>query len=461
MSSRRKRIYVNQFESKGEDQPTTRPSPFRGRLMYTAHPEQNQYPSLIPTHFADATERVHTIEYAHLVEMHDAISDLAALLAEIRPRCVLFFATGGYPVVMPLLHRLQEAGQHDLVTGSVFHMFPGLSWDGSTGGLEPEAFLAQELEPVLRAPSQHGGKAIVAIDTTNSGNAVNLAVKAIATACERAGVSNPDVCVVGLVNREKAPKADDGGRIFLASAEDLADGIYILTPSGFTPEEPVKSHCLTRFTSPDERLPEVRIGYWLVDKIFTEDVAELIGADAVRETLGVKSVGGAGRLVIRFNEKETTQITGYNSIARHLMALLRLPRDSGQWNQIERNREYAEEPVEDEELRGLARESTETFFRLFELKGSPAESAAYLLTVNRLSTEDEIRWLADHLPHTIAANPKVIAAMRKAKDEGLVDAAIKFLRMGNPDLAASEPAGLDLEKAREWWIVRWAERKGK
>jgi hypothetical protein len=459
MLSRRKRLYVTRVEPQEADEAPKRPAPFRRRLMCTAHPEWNRYPSLIPTHLADATERTHTIDFAHLVEMHDTISDLVTLLTEIKPRCVLFFATGGYPVVMPLLYRLYKAGQYDLVTGSVFHVFPGLSWDGRIDGLQSDAYLARELEPVLRAPSSHGGNAIVAIDTTNSGNAVNLAVKAIAAACEHAGIQNPDVCVIGIVNREKAAKADDGGRIFLATADDPAEGVYVLAPSGFTPEELVRSHRLTRFTSPVERLKEVRIGYWLVDKIFTEDVAELIGAEAVRESLGVKSAGGAGRLLIRFNDRARTYSTGYGSVAQRLIALLSRPRDSGPWNLLERNWEYAENQVQDEEVHRSARKTTETFFRKFELEHRPAVAADCLLKIKRLPNEDEIRWLTDHLPHTVAATPKVIAAMRKAKDTNLVEAALEFLRMGHIEVAASEPKGLDAEKARKWWIARWAERK--
>ena len=284
--------------------------------MYTAHPDMNRYPSLILEHVADATERVHIIEYAHLVEMYDVVSELTALVAEINPRCVLFFATGGYPVAMPLLHRLYDAGHLHLVNGSVFHMFPGLSWPGSIDGLRPETYLAHELEPVLCAASPHGGNAIVAIDTTNSGNAVNLAVKAISAACDRAGVEDAEVCVIGIVNGERAAKENDGCRILLATVHDPAQGVYVIPPSGYTPEEPVRSRRLARFTSPVDRLPEVRIGYWLVDKIFTEDVAELIGADAVRESLGVKGAGGAGRLLIRYNDKVASENTGYDSIAR-------------------------------------------------------------------------------------------------------------------------------------------------
>ena len=102
MPSRRKR--PSRIES---EQATEADLPRRTRsfpLMYTPHPEKNRYPSLMPRHLADAPDRVHEIEYAHLVEMHDVLSELEALLVELNPRCVLFFATGGCPVVRtPLL----------------------------------------------------------------------------------------------------------------------------------------------------------------------------------------------------------------------------------------------------------------------------------------------------------------------------------------------------------------------
>ena len=141
------------------------------------------------------------------------------------------------------------------------------------------------------------------------------------------------------------------------------------------------------------------------------------------------------------------------------MALLRLPRDSGQWNLIERNSVYAQDPIEDEELIEAARETTATFFRVFELNKSPADSAAYLQARNQLPSEDEIRWLTDNLHGTFAANPKVVAALKKDKSAGLMDAALSFLRRANTGIAASEPAELDDYQAREWWIARWAERK--
>lgn len=148
-------------------------------LPYTPHPATNRYPSIFPPHLADAPDRTYEVRFEHLVEMHDVLTEIEKHVVRLKPRCALFFATGGYPIVLPLFPRLLRCGHRDLLDGRVFHMFPGLSWDGAIDGLQPEAYLAAELEPILRGTSPHDGKAMLAIDTTNSGNAVNLAVKAI------------------------------------------------------------------------------------------------------------------------------------------------------------------------------------------------------------------------------------------------------------------------------------------
>src|SRR4051812_3277878 len=77
-------------------------------LAYTPHPETNRYPTLFPEHLADAPKREHEIRFEHLVELHDVLTEIEQLLVRLNPRCVLFFATGGYPIVFPLLERLRN-----------------------------------------------------------------------------------------------------------------------------------------------------------------------------------------------------------------------------------------------------------------------------------------------------------------------------------------------------------------
>ena len=430
-------------------------------LAYTPHPETNRYPTLFPEHLADASKREHEIRFEHLVELHDVLTEIEQLLVWLNPRCVLFFATGGYPIVFPLLERLRHAEQCQLLSGRVFHMFPGLSWEGSIDGLRPEPYFARELEPILRTPSPTGGNAIVAIDTTNSGNAVNLAVKAIQAACEQAGLSDPEIVVLGIVNGDKAMKEDDGSRVLLRSTSDPDQGAYILIPSDFTPAGGVASGRLTEFGSISGTLPSIRIGYWRVGKIFTEDVLDLIGAAAIREKLGVKCAGGAGRLVIRYNEKVANRGMGYGSVASQVLGLLSAPRDSGRWALLERNYEYAQDPVEDEEFREAADDSIDIAFTILELGRNPAASIEHIADrKSGLPSGNRIRWLADHLPEAVKATPKVLAAIRKADaDDWTVKAALFYLRRAYPDMAAGEPADLSDEDARQWWVARPGELK--
>jgi hypothetical protein len=431
-------------------------------LGYTPHPETNRYPSLMPAHIADAPDRTHEIRFEHLAEMHDVLTEIEKHVAWLKPRCVLFFATGGYPIVLPLLHRLSRRGHHDLLDGRVFHMFPGLSWEGSIGDHRPELYLAAELEPILSAPSPHGGNAIVAIDTTNSGNAVNLAVKAIHAACGQAGLIDPEIYVLGIVNGDKAEKKESAERIRLRPDADPSRGVYILAPSDFAPKGDVVSGRLTEFRSKSGEQPAIRIAYWLVDKIFTEDVIDLIGAAAIRDKLSVKGEGGAGRLVIRHSDEVATRETGYGAIARRLMSLLEARRDSGAWATLEGNAEYARDPVEDEEQSRMARETGGTFFRWFELDRNPEASIDHIAVGKRsgLPDEDTIRWLVTRLPASAKAAPKVVAALKKAADDaGIVAAALAFLRGAYPDNAAEEPTGLDDAQAGGWWIARYVGRK--
>lgn len=268
--------------------------------------------------------------------------------------------------------------------------------------------------------------------------------------------------MLGIVNSEKAEKAEKAERIRLCHATDPDRDVYILAPSEFAPNGDVVSGRLTEFRSKSGELRPVQIAYWLVDKIFTEDVIDLIGAEAIRDKLGVRGAGGAGRLDIRHSDKRATSTTGYGSIASRLMWLLGSQKQSGPWALLERNHASAQNTIDDDEFAQAARESTQTAFRVVELDNNPAASMDHLASgkSSGLPDENEIRWLTDLLPETAKAVPKVVAAMKKAAgDAGLVKAALAFLRGLFPDDAAGEPVGLDDARAAEWWIARWAERR--
>jgi len=48
--------------------------------------------------------------------MRDVIQDVARTVLELNPDLMLFFATGGIPVVIPVMHRLESAGHYPFHT---------------------------------------------------------------------------------------------------------------------------------------------------------------------------------------------------------------------------------------------------------------------------------------------------------------------------------------------------------
>lgn len=73
-----------------------------GRLMYTPHPAGNRIVHVSPERLAKAARRVHQINYVSLVQVHQAIGEIAQIIADLNPSLVIFFATGGIPIVFPV-----------------------------------------------------------------------------------------------------------------------------------------------------------------------------------------------------------------------------------------------------------------------------------------------------------------------------------------------------------------------
>ena len=198
-----------------------------------------------------------------------------------------------------------------------------------------------------------------------------------------------------------------------------------------------------------------------MDKIFTEDVLDLIGAAAIRDKLGVKSAGGAGRLVIRSTELDSTRGTGHRFVAAFVIDLLSSPRESGKWVTLQQNHEYAQNPINDEESREAKINTTLMAFTIIELNKNPAASIEHIVGRDSgLPTGYTIRWLADYLPAATKAAPEVLAAIKKPNaDDWTVEAALVFLRRAYPEIAATGPPEQDEQQARPWWIARLSKPK--
>jgi len=156
-----------------------------GRFMYQSHPDRDTLFAGNPSNLVTATQNVQPICFDDLLEMHQVVWDLAGFIVEWQPDLIPFFATGGIPYLIPVMHILERMKRHSFIDGQHFHLFPGLTWGGAIGDNDSETYFASTFGSIVR---QRLGSAspvrVLVIDTTNSGNAIN---KAVALARGRSG----------------------------------------------------------------------------------------------------------------------------------------------------------------------------------------------------------------------------------------------------------------------------------
>jgi len=83
---------------------------------------------------------------------------------------------------------------------SVFHMFPGLAWNGKIDGKgSEEFFISDVLQLLQQRRSNSTVPRILCVDTTKTENAVNKAMRAMRGVCDRFS-GQAEVRVIGIVN---------------------------------------------------------------------------------------------------------------------------------------------------------------------------------------------------------------------------------------------------------------------
>lgn len=85
--------------------------------MYQMHPDRASLFAGDPPEPAQAAENVQTIRFDDLLEMRQVVWDLAGFIEEWKPDLVPFFATGGIPYLIPVMHVLERKGQRDFLDG--------------------------------------------------------------------------------------------------------------------------------------------------------------------------------------------------------------------------------------------------------------------------------------------------------------------------------------------------------
>ena len=432
-----------------------------GRLMYTSHPPDNHIPFVPASRLSEAVNAIHSIKYDSLVNVWQTIRELAIEINTLGPDLVVFFATGGIPIVFPILHCLSDAGRYDLTDGSVFHMFPGLAWDGNIGDKKPMQYFVDEIGEAIRSTSKSTSRSlrqIVAIDTTNSGNAVNLAVQSLFEGCKKASV-NPDITVYGVVNNAARPNLEQN--LSRRQIRHL-DGSHsdLLVPTGFRPTEDLVERRPAVFVGKSENVSEskVVISYWFVDELFTEDCAELIGIAAIHKHLKVVTSGTAGRMRILFENGRVLTETGLDAVGRRLIRVLSAEHSQMPWSLYIKVGAMPTVSSDEDGFFHNTELDREAFQRLFEIENDECGIKSILNKKGLLSSID-IYYLKDHSEFSSSAVRKVFAALNKAipehSDEAkqtIIEAAAYFRSIYK--IETDEPESNEIPELKEFWIKR-------
>ncbi len=431
------------------DMPISRPRHRRGsNLMYQSHLDNKRLFSDISPKPVEATQNVHPIPFDDLQEMHQLVWDLAAVIVDWKPVLVPFFATGGIPYLLPVMHVLEKQKQRAFIDGQHFHMYPGLAWGGTVEGVKSSEFFASSFGEVIRLRLGNDPVRILVIDTTNTGNAVNNAVAACQRAVQMSGASpnSIELRVIGIVNSshsEAQTHSDD--KLLVTGTHRVA---HVLTPTGFTPSSALLDRKFTSFACRSTEAGfRFQLTYWLADHIPTEDEAELIGVEAVHETLATSSQAKAGRLKVVYGNGQTQQGTSLGSLPGQLISLLSLPIDAWQWNKMREINESPQLTVGD--AGGLAElaELSQGGLRLFEMQAhTEGEVVNSLLKIPRLLLDVEVYWLGTLTRPPRAIARKVRDSLAKGSCSGIE--ALRYFRRAFPDLAISDPGG---DESAEWW----------
>ena len=251
--------------------------------------------------------------------------------------------------------------------------------------------------------------------------------------------------VIGIVNTSHAEAKRGSAEKSLVSGANRA--AHVLTPSGFSATA-LEDRQFALFSPlvPDEGVP-FEAAYWLAGNIPTEDKAELIGVEAVHESLSTSSEGKAGRLKIVYGNGESQQGAGLGTLPGRLISLLSMPLDAWQWGKMKDiNNLPPLAPQERDEL-GEAKELSEGGLRLLELNSMDSSDAVdELMRLPRLLTDAEVYWLG-----TIEPPPKQIALKVRAsleKKSCTAIEALKYFRRAFSALASDDPGG---EASPAWW----------
>ncbi len=413
--------------------------------MYRSHPETNELALIIPSTYVQAAMNEQRVPLAVFYEMRECIQRLADLVENLQPHIVLFFATGGIPYAFPMMSVLMRRQSWDLLDGR-FHMFPGLSWDGTIRDRCSSEYCISELRDLiatLRTALPHSLPVrLLALDTAHSGSGINKLVSTVNTAI-RASDGTVTTDVVGIVSHAKA--SQQGPRDDKLKVSGSLGSVWLQKPSIYAgPQVTSAFQWLELPTSSDSHT--LQLSYWVYSSIPAEDNADIMGVSSARDELGIRATSKTGRIVLATDDGVEAPLSGGRTIGDNLLNALAVPEESVVLKAIEQQFTTCLP----DELQAEADEIHRSFAQVDELDhGDPDEVASQLLSARKALMPTEVYWLGsrDKLGPIWAG--KLADSIRKSSHPSEYIAA---LRQARPDVAVGEPLCLTDDNLVVWWL---------
>jgi hypothetical protein len=439
------------------------------KLMYTPHPPDNRLQAFVTSSLVEAAQNNVTLQFSEFLELRRTVEQLADAIEESEPDVIPFFATGGIPFMFPAMHVLYDRKKYSLVDGTRFHMFPGLSWNGKLGDIDSESFFSKEFGSLIEAQAlKNEPVRIWTMDATFTGNAIRKLLKALHRCFSemRTVPKSVSVSIVAVIDASRASTVPKDENLPL---ETPYGTFYLKRPRDFEPLSDLKDRQRCQFQRADGGdLFQVDITYWTLPVIPTEDRAELIGAHAKKDVLGITPENQIGRLTVEFANGYSPSGTGGGSLGSKVLNWLSKSEDQLPWNKWI---ELADsEPVRDEEREDYEEGKRQTTggLRIWELLTSGPSTADVvngLLKQRGLLQDVEVYCLKEHalsefseaggVQPTSFPDKILRKALASAKaNSNATDDALTLFRVCQLEIAATEPQDIDTQELLKWWDAK-------
>jgi hypothetical protein len=411
-----------------------------------------------------AVENDVDVNFDELLEMRRVVEEMTQDVEQAKPDLIPFFATGGVPFMFPVMHALLDRKAFGLIDGRHIHMFPGLSWNGQLEGVDSETYFVEEFgKLVANAGHGDGSLKIWTMDATFTGNAIRKLLISIQRAFLEMANRPPKVSVslLAIIDASRADRKPKDDKIPLESPFGT---LYLKRPADFSPAGDLKDRQKIKYVrNHGDDLFEIDVEFRVVSTIPTEDRAELIGAMARKDTLGVAPEHVVGRLTVHFKNGYSPIGTGGNSIGSNVLHYLSKGEDQLPW------REWlttAALPPVGEDLKDDyedAKASGRGGLRIFELMPELTEDVVEgLLSKPGLLESVEVYCLKEHALGLFKGQGGVqptcfpgkllrkVLASAKADNRAAADAIMLF-RVCRLDIVVEEPYDQSEQELLEWW----------